>query len=712
AGLNLNPKAVPTPCPTATFNSGTCSAQTKVGSLSVTYRVSSTNYTVGGTVYSTTPDADSLINLGFVVNASSKIQKFLIKNGRTTGLTKALTVTVPEIPYKVKSNLGLSTDITISNFSVILDGRSGFTSYPVPSFVTAPTRCDAAVSAVKFLSYLDVTATRSSSYTPTGCNQIKSSPSFNISATNPKAGQATGFSSTVYVSDAGTDKAIQDSHIKRIAVDLEQGTTINPSTVNTVTLCTEAQLTGDYCPASSKIGTASVAVTHLVGSMTGEIYLTARNPVAFGYVLRGTSATKTILRGTLGVAAESYTGGGVRASFEALPQVPWTSAYFNFTSRLVNNPKNSCPNATAWAEINGYSGAANLNGAFYSQSGCPVETTITTATPQVTRNRMPIVQFTATPADGATFECQVDYAGYAPCTTPFLIPSLADGYHTFGVRALRDGVSDTTPAQWAFEVDSTPPPINITYPLVDQVVTQDQVDVVFTTEPGATNLCRLENTPLTACTSPTTFAGLADGPHTLTLYTRDAIGNYRTATRNFTTVSEKPPIVNITSPVQNGTTLLDKVRPEFTYSSPTGAPITSVVCTVFFIYYEGAEEDYDYEYVDPKPCQSGDEIGLGEEDKYRLQIEVTDANGLTGTANVKFKTGIRAPAPPHVAEADHIGSGRITHRDPGFQVEKGPVTWPNTVYECSLERSTDEPVWLPCGSPTDLPRFQKSTPLT
>jgi hypothetical protein len=723
AGMILNPKAVPTPCPTTTFNSGTCSSQTKVGTLSVTYRVGSTNYTVIGTVYSITPDADSLINFGFVVNASSKIQRFLFKSSKTTGLTKVrqgldkdygLTITIPEIPYKVKSNLGFSTDITISNIAITLAGRSGFTSYPVPSFVTAPTRCDAVNSAVKFLSYLDVTATRTSSYTPTGCNLVKLNPSFDIAATNTRAGQATGMSGTVYVPDADQDLAIQPSHVKRVAIDLAQGTTVNLATLNALALCSEAQLASDTCPVASKIGTASAAVTVLPGAMTGDIYLTSRDTIQFGYILRGARGTVATLRGNIEVGGESYTGGGLRVNLDTLPQAPWTSATMNFTSKLVNNPKTSCPNATAWAEINGYSGSANLIGTFFAQTGCPVDTTITSAKPAVTKSRTPIVTFTAAPADGATFECQVDYSGYTPCATPFTIPTLADGNHTFGVRAVRDGVTDTSPAQWAFTVDATPPPINITSPTVDQVVTQDQVEVIFTTEPGATNLCRLEDTSLETCTSPQLFTGLADGEHTLTFYTRDAIGNYKITTRNFSTVTAKAPIVNITSPTQNSTTPLTAVKPVFTYSSPSGVPITSVICTVFYIYYEDVEEgvDYDYEYRSPRPCTSGvSEINLDENDKYRLQIEVTDANGEVGTANVKFQAGIRPPMAPRIADEDQIGEGRITHRDPGFQLEATTVTWPNTTYECSLEPLGSAPVWLPCGSPTDLPRFKKSTPL-
>lgn len=715
AGMLLNPKAVPTPCPTATFNSGTCSSQTKVGTLSVTYRVGSSNYTVAGTVYSITPDADSLINFGFVVNASSRIQRFFFQSGKTTGLTKVrqgldedygLTITIPEIPYKAKSNWGFSTDITISNVTVKLDGRSGFTSYPVPSFVTAPTRCDAAVSAVKFLSYLDVTATRTSSYTPTGCNLLNLNPDFSISATDTTAGRATGMSATVTVPDADQDAEIQPSHVKYISVDLESGTTVNLNTLNALTLCSESQLDTDTCPAGSKIGTASAAVSHLPGSMTGDIYLTSRDGIQFGYVLRGARGTVATLRGHVDIVSDSYTGGGLRVILDTLPQAPWTSATMNFTSKLVNNPKNSCPYATSWAEINGYSGSANLNGTFYAQTGCAPDTTITSPKPTKTRNRTPIVTFSATPSTGSTFECQVDYAGFAPCASPYTIPALNDGAHVFSVRAVNGGTPDPSPEQYGFTVDTTPPTVTITSPTEGQVLTEDQLTVSYTTESGAVSYCRVDSTPLLSCTSPITFAGLADGAHTFTMFSRDALGNYGMTVRNFSVATPSVPIVDITSPINRETTLLDRVYVNFTASSPTGAAITKTTCIYYYVYndpdeYEGGR----------RPCTDGSFVGQFDTgDLIRLEVEATDANGQVGVDSVYFTAGVRAPFSPSVE--NYIGFGRITNRLPKFELTYGDTLYPNATIACSLTPEGAPTDFKPCGTGSNLPDYQVTTPLS
>lgn len=716
AGMMLNPKAVPTPCPTTTFNSGTCSAQTKVGTLSVTYRVGSTNYTVAGTVYSITPDADSLINFGFVVNASSRIQKFFFKSGKTTGLTKVrqgldedygLTITIPEIPYKAKSNWGFSTDITISNLTVKLDGRSGFTSYPVPSFVTAPTRCDAADSAVKFLSYLDVTATRTSTYTPTGCNLLSLDPDFNIAATDTTAGRATGMSGTISVPNADQDAAIQPSHVKSVSVDLESGTTVNLNTLNALTLCSEAQLSTDTCPAASKIGTASAAVSVLPSAMTGDIYLTSRDTIQFGYVLRGARGTVATLRGRVDVGGDSYTGGALRLVLETLPQAPWTSATMNFTSKLVNNPKNSCPYATSWAEINGYSGSSSLNGTFYSQTGCAPDTTITSPKPTKTRNRTPIVTFTATPSEGSTFECQVDYAGFAPCASPYTIPQLTEGAHVFSVRAVNGGTPDPSPEQYGFTVDTTPPAVTVTSPTEGQVLTDGQLTASYTTESGAVSYCRVDSGTLLNCTSPITFAGLADGAHTFTLFSRDALGNISTTVRNFSVATPSLPVVDITSPVNRETTLLDRIFVNFTASSPSGAAITKTTCIYYYVY-----DDPDGEYEGGRrPCTDGSFVGQFDTgDLLRLEVEATDANGQVGVDSVYFTAGVRAPFSPSVE--NYIGFGRITNRLPKFELTYGDTLYPNATIACSLTLEGAPTDFQPCGTGSNLPDYQVTTPLT
>jgi hypothetical protein len=706
----VNPQATGTPCATATFDSDAskCATSTKVGSITVAYRVAGKNYSASGSVYSITPDANSVINFGFVVSANTYFQKFLFKSGKAVGLTTVrpdygLSILVPNIPRTIKSVFGTSTSMTISNISITLNPRVG-TSATSPYFTFAPTRCDAATSKVSFTSYLGVTASKTSSYTPTGCEKINSTPSFTLSNSNTNAGQATGISATVNVQTSDAD--IQQSHVKDVIVNLSPGTTINLGPLNALALCSDAQVATDTCPAASKMGTATVNVPFLPAPMTGGIYLTSRDGVQFVYIVHGARGTIATLRGSTQPAAN-----GLETTLQTLPQVPWSSATLNFTTLVINNPVNKCPNATAWATVNGYSGAQSMYGTFYNQTNCPPDTTITSQPISPTYNTTPSFSFASNPAGATSYQCKIDNATFAACASPYTAPALYDGIHTFYVRALAStGVADQTPASYQFTVDTVKPAIAISSPAEGATITTSSVTLNFTTEPGSTNYCRLDTGALPACTgqSSISYANLADGPHKFRVISLDQAGNIAWVDRNFTVATPKVPIVSLSSPVEGGTGPTSYITPIFTVTSPSGAAITSVKCTLQTWYPE-------FEYTPTEfegPCTSGQVIDMMADDQpARLQVDATDANGNVGTVSVVFNSGIKPPYSPDVNEADLISNLSINERTPTFRLEENGDAWPNKQYDCSLVKAGQPANWIQCGVQGNLPAYQVTTAL-
>ncbi len=91
----------------------------------------------------------------------------------------------------------------------------------------------------------------------------------------------------------------------------------------------------------------------------------------------------------------------------------------------------------------------------------PPETTITSGPAEgtTTDDNTPTFSFAADES-GSTFTCSVDAGGFAGCASPLTLPALADGVHTFRVRAIDPaGNIDPTPASRSFTVavGGTPP---------------------------------------------------------------------------------------------------------------------------------------------------------------------------------------------------------------------------------------------------------------
>src|SRR5262249_50107716 len=127
---------------------------------------------------------------------------------------------------------------------------------------------------------------------------------------------------------------------------------------------------------------------------------------------------------------------------------------------------------------------------------------------------------------GSVFECGLDSAPFITCSSPASYSGLAQGSHTFQVRALDSaGNVDPTPASRTWTIDTIPPDTAITS---GPPALSNSTAATFgfsATEPGSTFDCKLDAGSFTTCTSPTTYSGLAAGAHTFQVRAGDAAGN-------------------------------------------------------------------------------------------------------------------------------------------------------------------------------------------
>ncbi len=116
--------------------------------------------------------------------------------------------------------------------------------------------------------------------------------------------------------------------------------------------------------------------------------------------------------------------------------------------------------------------------------------------------------------DEATFECSLDGAAWSACASPLSYDGLADGEHTFSVRAVYGGLSGPEPASARWTTEATPPPA----PTIAALPSAARTDATFQLGglvEGATLECQLDGGAWTPCAALTELTGFAEGAHLL-----------------------------------------------------------------------------------------------------------------------------------------------------------------------------------------------------
>ena len=124
-----------------------------------------------------------------------------------------------------------------------------------------------------------------------------------------------------------------------------------------------------------------------------------------------------------------------------------------------------------------------------------------------------------------TFECSLDGAAWSACTTPQSFTGLADGQHTFKVRAKNPAnVVDETPASWSWKIDTVAP--DTTLDDFNRAITNQAITArPKSNEAVVQYVCSIDGGSFNPCSSPLTGPSLADGNHMLRVSAVDRAGN-------------------------------------------------------------------------------------------------------------------------------------------------------------------------------------------
>jgi hypothetical protein len=157
------------------------------------------------------------------------------------------------------------------------------------------------------------------------------------------------------------------------------------------------------------------------------------------------------------------------------------------------------------------------------------------------------VGFTANSTTVAVL-CSLDDAPQTVCAgSSVTYANLADGPHLIALTGMDEHGQPGATISTAFTVDTLAATVAWTATPPAQVASGDVTLGFVANDPSAVAWCSLDGAAPAVCVSPYNLAALADGPHTVNVYTVDAVGNEGPAIETTFTVDTTRPIVAITS---------------------------------------------------------------------------------------------------------------------------------------------------------------------
>jgi hypothetical protein len=350
----------------------------------------------------------------------------------------------------------------------------------------------------------------------------------------------------------------------------------------------------------------------------------------------------------------AFTACTVPASYTALANGPHT---FSVQATDAAGNTDPTPASSSWT--------VNVAG-----DTTPPDTTITGGPTGTVTTASASFTFTSTET-GSTFACSLDNAAFAACTTPASYTNLANGSHTFSVRATdAAGNTDPTPATstWIVNVagDTTPPDTTITGGPTGTVTTANASFTFTSTEAGSTFACSLDGATFLACTSPMAYTSLANGSHTFSVQATDAAGN----------TDPTPASSTWTVNVSSG----DTTPPDTTITGgPTGTVTTASASFTFTSTETGSTFACNLDGAAFTTCTSPAAYSNLTNASHTFSVRATDAAGNTDAspATRTWIVSVPVAAPTNTTLPSISGSssqGSMLSSDPGNWTG-APTSW-------------------------------------
>jgi hypothetical protein len=156
-----------------------------------------------------------------------------------------------------------------------------------------------------------------------------------------------------------------------------------------------------------------------------------------------------------------------------------------------------------------------------------VDTALTDGPAASSAERSPTFRYST--VAGTAFQCSLDGAPFSACLKGAqTVGPLADGPHTFAVRAVDGAYFDRIPATRSWTVDTAAPVTTLdpfSGPGQGSLQAVDSETFAFSLNEAGSTECSVDGGAFAACVSPLTLSGLAPGQHSFSVRGTDLAGN-------------------------------------------------------------------------------------------------------------------------------------------------------------------------------------------
>jgi hypothetical protein len=399
AGLDINPTATPTRCTEDEFEHAQCPDSSAVGYVVTVLGGTGNRYTP---LYNMVAPVDAPAQFAFDPSGELGIVEHAVPSVRT-GDDYGISATVSGITdgfafYASKVILwgnpsDPSHDALRGKCLNVEFGPSGALC-PVERLnrpaISLPTSCAGPlVGSVSVDSWLHPGVFKSKSATLpaiAGCEKLDFSPSVTLQPESKATDAPTGVNVDLKVSQEESVTGLGEANLKDASFTLPPGLTVNPSSVDGLGACSEAQIglkddEEQSCPEASKIGLVEVRTPLLEEPLRGAVYLAQQgnllgngsNPFSSLLAVYISVNVHGVIVKLAGEIATNPVTGQLTATFDNNPQLPFSDFKLDFfggdRGPLVT--PSACGTYTTTTHLSAWSGAvATPSDSFQITSGC------------------------------------------------------------------------------------------------------------------------------------------------------------------------------------------------------------------------------------------------------------------------------------------------------------------------------------------------------